>query len=130
MGKMMRVAIAGLVAANVLALAPQALARGGDRVERRGRCSAGHVWKLKAQTEDGNKLEVEFEVDVNRSGHKWRVVLKDNGVQVASGYRITQPPSGSFEFEKLIRNRPGTDRIQARGRSLVTGEVCNASLSI
>ena len=130
MGKVMRLAIAGLVAANVMAVAPQALAKDGDRVERRGTCSAGSEWKLKAKTEDGNKLEVEFEVDVNRNGHRWNIVLKDNGRLVGKGSRVTQAPSGSFEFRRLINNQRGIDRIQALGRSQRTGEVCKATLSI
>jgi hypothetical protein len=88
------------------------------------------VWKLKVQPEDGNRLEVEFEVDVNRNGHKWKVVLRDNGLRVASGFRFTRAPSGSFEFRKLIHNRAGTDTIRAVGRSLRTGEVCSGTASI
>lgn len=129
MGKMMRLAIAGLVAANIVAVAPHAFAKGG-RVVKTGRCSARSVWKLKLQPEDGNRLQVEFEVDVNRNGHKWNVFLKDNGKLVAKGSRFTRAPSGSFEFRKLIVNRPGTDRIRAQGRSQVTGEVCKGAASI
>src|SRR5262245_54133931 len=68
--------------AGVLAVAAPAHAQGGSgsgAVERRGGCSAGAVWKLKAKFDDG-RIETEFEVDSNRVGQAWRVRIVDNGV--------------------------------------------------
>ena len=68
----------------VLGAAPAAEARGGgDRVEvrRSGSCSAGAHWTLKSKQDDG-ALETELEVDSDRAGQRWSVVLRDNGHQV------------------------------------------------
>jgi hypothetical protein len=103
---------------------------GGDndaRVIKRGDCSGASNWKLKAKPDDGG-LEVEFEVDQNRSGVKWNVVLRRNGKTVARGSRTTVGRSGSFEFERKIGNPAGKDRIS--GVATRSGETCRAALSI
>ena len=123
------IAIAALAAALLVA-APAALA-GNDRdreVIRTGNCSAGSNWKLKANNEDG-RIEVEFEVDQNRVGRRWRVTLVQNGRTVFSGIRRTLTPSGSFEVRRILPNRPGPDRITGRARALSGGETCRGSLS-
>ena len=123
------IAIAALAAALLVA-APAALA-GNDRdreVIRTGNCSAGSNWKLKAKNEDG-RIEVEFEVDQNRVGRRWRVTLVQNGRTVFSGIRRTLAPSGSFEARRILPNRPGADRITGRARALSGSETCRGSLS-
>ncbi|HET9215205.1 MAG TPA: hypothetical protein VFN93_10675, partial [Gaiellaceae bacterium] len=68
--------LALLTATVLLAAAAPAAAKDDDReVIRRGGCSGASDWKLKAKNDDG-RIEVEFEVDQNRSGHRWRVVLR------------------------------------------------------
>ena len=94
-----------------------------------GTCSQGATWKLKAKTDDG-RLEVELEVDSNRVGQSWSVRLKDNGVLVWSGTRTTLAPSGSFEVERRIANRAGTDTITAYARHAASGQTCSARLVI
>ena len=112
-----------------LASAP-ALAKDGDgRVLVRGDCSARTDWKLKAKPDDAT-LEVEFEVDSNRSGQRWTWSIRHDGTVVASGRRTTQPPSGSFSVERTVRDAPGTHRISATARNLRTGETCRASLRV
>jgi hypothetical protein len=123
------IAIAALAAALLVA-APAALA-GNDRdreVIRTGNCSAGTDWKLKAKLDDG-RLEVEFEVDQNRVGRRWRVTIVQNGRVVFSGIRRTLAPSGSFEARRLLANRAGADRIVASARALAGGETCRGALS-
>ena len=121
-------ALALLAAATAL-MVPPALAKDGDgRVIKRGNCTGASDWKLKAKPDDG-RLEVEFEVDQNRNDVRWRVRIRRNGNTVARGVRFTQPPSGSFEFERKIANPAGTDRISAVARR-ANGETCRGSLRI
>jgi hypothetical protein len=119
----------GIVAA--LALVPAALAGGSKdrpRVIKRGACSASSTWKLKAKSDDG-RIEVEFEVDQNRVGKRWRVTIVRNGSAVFSGIRRTLAPSGSFEVRRLLADSAGSDRIVARARALAGGETCRGSIS-
>ena len=80
------IVVTGIVGA-LLALAPAALAKDGD-VRVAGTCTKASSSKLKLSREDAG-TEVEFEVDQNRNGVRWRVVLFRNGTQVASRVRVT-----------------------------------------
>jgi hypothetical protein len=104
--------------------------RGGDRTEVRvaGSCSAGSTAKLKAKPDDG-RLEAEFEVDQNRNGVTWRVVIRRNGSVAVNTRAVTRSPSGSFSVERKIADGSGSDRITARATS-PSGEVCTARLTI
>jgi len=108
-----------------------AQAKGGhDReVRRAGHCSAATVWKVKAKHDDG-RIEVEVEIDSNRSGQRWSVAIADNGARVFTGSRRTHAPSGSFEVERKIANRAGTDRITALARNARTGERCYGGVAL
>ncbi len=108
-----------------LLLAPPALAKDGD-IEVAGSCTRATTSELKLSEEDGG-IEVEFEVDQNRNGVQWRVVLFRNGQQVGSRVRVTRGPSGSFEARFVTGNRPGADRFVARATRV--GERCSASAS-
>ena len=114
-----------LVAALIPSVAP---ARDNPGVIKTGKCSNGAGWKLKAKPED-RRLEVEFEVDQNVSGRRWNVVLKHNGAVFFRGARITRPPSGSFEINRRVGDRAGTDRIAATARA-AAGGTCRAALGI
>ena len=111
-------------------LATSAAARGGgdDRVIRTGSCSGSADWKLKTKTDDG-RLEVEWEVDSNRSGQTWRVRIRDNGVLVVKTRATTGGRSGSFSIERKIANRAGSDVIVARSRNLASGQLCVGRLT-
>jgi hypothetical protein len=115
-----------LFAAALLAV-PAAVAKGGHSGARsvRGTCSQQSTSKLKVSREDRG-IEVEFQVDQNRSGVPWKVALRRNGSRVASFTAKTRAPSGSFEIRRLIANGPGADRISARA-TRASGEVCSAS---
>ena len=113
------------LAGAALALAPAALAKDGD-VRVAGTCSAASTSKLKLSGEDG-RIEVEFEVDQNRNGFRWRVVLLRNGQQVAQRARVTRGPSGSFEARFVTSAGVGADRFVARATR--SGEVCSARAS-
>ena len=100
---------------------------GGERVVKRGHCSRGAAWTLKVKQDDA-ALEVEFEVDQNRIGRRWRVTLLRNGTRFFRGIRVTRAPSGSFSVER--RTRAGaTNRVVATARSLASGETCRAVAS-
>lgn len=130
MRKLLALAVIG-VAALALIVAPAASAKGGDdrEVIKRGGCTGASTWKLKLKFDDG-RIETEFEVDQNRIGKRWRVVLRQDGVLRFRRIRTTRPPSGSFEIERHLRNTRGKDRIVARARALGSGEVCRGVATI
>jgi hypothetical protein len=115
----------GLVLGLALLSAPAAVAKDAD-VIRTGACTGASDWKLKLSPEDG-RIEVEFEVDQNRVGDTWRVVMRRNGVVFFTGNRVAQAPSGSFEVRRVISNPAGPDTIVARATNLRTGEVCRGA---
>jgi hypothetical protein len=124
---------AAVLAAAGLAAAPSAGAGsdgdGGNEVIKRGGCTAASTWKLKAKHDDG-RIETEFEVDQNRVGKRWRVVLRQDGRVVFRGIRTTRAPSGSFEVRRFLRHTAGSDRIVGRARALATGEICRGVVTI
>jgi hypothetical protein len=103
---------------------------GGDNgdVRRTGTCTGSSEAKIKLSREDG-RIEVEFEVDQNRNGVRWAIVLRQRGVIVFTGSRTTHGPSGSFELRRLLNDRAGADRITARATS-PSGELCRASATL
>jgi hypothetical protein len=107
-----------------LAVAPAAPAKRGD-VRVQGTCSGSSSSKLKL-SEEGGRIEVEFEVDQNRNGVEWTVSLRHNGTRVFRGTRTTKPPSGSFELRRVIANASGDDNVRARAVT-GSGERCIAS---
>jgi hypothetical protein len=107
-------------------LTPAAEASGGGaRVIKTGSCSGSADWKLKAKHDDG-RLEVEFEVDSNRTGQTWAVRVSDNGHRVFSGRRTTHGRSGSFSLELRPANRAGT----IRARATHAGQTCAGTVRI
>jgi hypothetical protein len=120
---MKRAVVAAIGALLVLAVAAPASAKDGD-VLVTGSCTASSTSKLKLSEENG-RIEVELEVDQNRNGVRWNVVLRRNGQRVARLTRTTRPPSGSFEARIVAANRAGNDVISGRATS-PTGEVCTA----
>jgi hypothetical protein len=117
--------------ASVAAIAPTATAvakHGDDDATVRGTCSKGSTAKIKAKHDDG-RIETEFEVDQNRNGVRWKVVLRRNGRVAASTTRTTRAPSGSFELRRLLSDGAGTDRITAKATS-PSGETCTARISV
>jgi hypothetical protein len=110
-----------LTAALAVAVAPLASAKDGD-VLVRGTCTKASTSKLKLSEENG-RVEIEFEVDQNRNGVRWNVVLRRNGLVVRRAVRITRAPSGSFELRALS----GHGRITATATRV--GETCRAAAS-
>jgi hypothetical protein len=119
--------ILSALALGTLSTAP-AFAK-GTKVTSRGACTLSSTSKLKV-SHDAGAIETEFEVDSNRVGQRWNVVIKDNGATAFSGVRVTTAPSGSFTVARRIPNRAGTDRIVATAKNVATGERCVARASI
>ena len=129
MPRLATIALAALVAVVALTAAMPAAAKSDKEVMRVGNCTGSADWKLKLDFDDG-RIETEFEVDQNRNGQPWRVVLKRDGNRFFRGIRTTRAPSGSFEVERRVRNGAGRDRIVARAVNLRSGQVCRAAASI
>jgi hypothetical protein len=128
MKRILGVALAGALVLTVAGAAP-AFAKGDGDVERRGSCSSGTEWKLKLSPEDGG-LEVEYEVDSNVNGQRWKVKLFQDGDRIFRGTRTTQGPSGSFELRVVTSDGAGTDAFRAVAKNPSTGETCRGSASI
>ncbi|HSK17134.1 MAG TPA: hypothetical protein VK915_13335, partial [Gaiellaceae bacterium] len=108
MRKIAAAGLAGVVATLALAAVAPAAAGGAGEVRRSGSCTGASTWKLKLKKDDG-RIETEFEVDQNKVGKRWKVVLKHNGVRYFKGIRTTVAPSGSFEVERRVDDVAGTD---------------------
>ena len=126
----MRKAVGAALGTLVLALAglavvPVAAAKDGD-VRVAGTCTRSSTAKIKLSEENG-RIEVEFEVDQNRNGVRWAVVLRRNGQVIRRTTRVTRGPSGSFELRALAANGAGADRIS--GVATRRGESCRAAAS-
>ncbi len=127
-GKIVKVALAAALVLTVAGAAAPAGAKAGD-VIKRGSCSASSDWKLKLSPEDSG-IEVEFEVDSNKSGETWAVKLFQNGDKIFSGKRKTGGASDSFEVRKVANDTSGTDSFTARAVNASTGETCVGKASI
>ena len=118
---------AGAIAAlGLLATAAPIAAKDGDVIVR-GKCTKASTSKLKLSEEDG-RIEIELEVDQNRSGVRWAVTLRRQSQVVLRTTRVTRAPSGSFEVRRVVADLVGPDLISARATS-ASGEVCTASVT-
>jgi hypothetical protein len=107
-------------------VAPASASGGGGDVRTSGACSGSAHWKLKAKPDDG-RIEVEGEVDSNRSGQLWSWTFKHNGSISASGSKSTSGVSGSFEVRRRMANLAGTDHFVFRATH--RGQVCRGTIA-
>jgi hypothetical protein len=127
-----RTALAAIAAAaltlplGVVAPAMASHGGGGDDVRTSGGCSGSAHWKLKAKPDDG-RIEVEGEIDSNKSGQVWTWKLKHNGSVSAKGSKKTGGASGSFEVERRMANLAGQDHFVFRAEH--RGQVCRGTIS-
>ena len=120
-------AAASVLTASAFAATPaSASGNDDDRVIKTGSCTGSADWKLKVKTDDG-KLEVEGEVDSNTAGQKWAWRFKDNGKVVAKGSSRTSGRSGSFDVERKIADKAGTDRVVFR--ATYAGQTCRGVIA-
>jgi hypothetical protein len=87
--------------------------RGRHDVRVAGSCGRGASAELRLKADDG-RIEVEFEVDHDRVGAFWRVVLVHERRVVWRGTVRTKKPSGSFDVERRVRDLPGADTLSVR----------------
>jgi hypothetical protein len=128
MNKTLIATTALLTVAGVGVVVP-AQASGRDDVRRSGSCSGTTDWKIKAKPDDG-RIEVEAEIDSNRTGQSWRWTLRHDGRVAASGRATTHGPSGSFEVHRRTGNSPGTDAFRFTARNPASGETCVARVRL
>jgi diketogulonate reductase-like aldo/keto reductase len=122
----MKKIVFALATAFVL-LVPAGIASAGQNdVIREGSCGNASDWKLKVSPDDAG-LEVEFEVDQNVSGDRWRVKIRQDGDLAFRGTRTTLGASGSFTVRIVENDTAGSDVFRARARNLSTDEVCVGS---
>ncbi len=115
--------VAVLAALALMSAGAPAVAANEDDVIVRGNCSKRADYKLKASEENG-RIEIEGEVDSNRSGQVWRWKMWHNGSLTSKGKRRTKPPSGSFEVRRVIVDLGGTDWCTFRARNIRSREIC------
>ena len=116
-----------LTTAATLLCAPTALADDADVVER-GSCSGSTDWKVGAGPDDG-RIEVEGEVDSNRSGQSWRWRIVHNGSVSFRGTKETAGASGSFEVRRRLVDADGDDTVVWRARNRASDDVCRGKLT-
>jgi hypothetical protein len=127
--KLKTTAIATALVAST-AFASSAVAGDDDNeIRQAGSCTDASSSKIKVKPDDG-RIEVEFEVDQNRTGDVWKVKIKNNGSKVFKGSATTRGPSGSFEIERKIADQSGSDAIKASAKNKSTGERCSASATL
>ncbi len=129
MNKRTFVLMLALASALVVVGSSTAGGGGGPRVVKQGTCSGSATSKLKLKPDNG-KIEVEFEVDQNANGRKWRVTLKRNGHRFFRGVRTTHAPSGSFTVNRRANNGSGSDKIVATATNLSSGQTCRAAATL
>ena len=125
-------AAATAMGAATLAASP-ALAHSSDHDDdretiRTGQCTGSTDWKLKAKSDDGG-IEVEAEIDSNRTGQAWRWVIRHNGSVSGRGTSVTTGRSGSFDVERRMTDLSGTDRFVLRATNPASGEACRGVLA-
>jgi hypothetical protein len=97
---------------------------GRGEVRVAGVCGSGATSKLRLRSGDDG-IEVRFEVDHNRAGVVWRVVLVHERRIAWKGAARTTRPSGSFEVRQTLQDLPGADAVTAQAWG-PRGLVCRA----
>jgi hypothetical protein len=97
-------------------------AGGAGRRDPRGSCTGRSDRKLRLSPDDG-RIEVEFEVDQNLVGDRWRVGIRHDGDVAFRTTRTTHTARGSFEARNGRVEHPGSDAFRARAEP-VDREVC------
>ena len=116
-----------LSSAVLLSSAVPALAKGGHDVRTSGACQGVAHWKMQASSEDAG-IEVQAEVDSNRSGQTWNWSLTHNGSAAGSGTRRTAGASHSFDVRLVTGNRAGTDTFVFTAHRPGTSQTCRGTV--
>lgn len=121
-------AVAGVTGVLVTGAVP-ALAKDGDVVAARGKCSGDSKTGI-VLWQDHRAIKVAFTVKQGVIGDTWKVRILQNGHPIFRGHQTTLPPDGSFVVRTLARNTLGTDFFRAGARNPGTGEGCVARAAI
>lgn len=115
-------------------LAVASAAAASDGKDRRGEvrvsgsCTAAATSKLKLKSRDGG-IELEFEVDHDRAGTRWRIAIVHERRVAWRGAATTAGPSGSFSVERRLPDLLGPDTVTARA-SGPQGVTCRATATL
>lgn len=121
---LLKLAAGAILVGGLLAVPPSVLAKDRQDVRIVGACSRASTSELKLSSEDA-RIEVEFEVDQNRAGVRWTVVVRRNGRVVQRAVKVTRRPSGSFTARLVTGNSAGAERFTATATRV--GESCRAA---
>jgi hypothetical protein len=125
-----KLALAACVAL-ALALGAAAPALGsddGDDARVKGTCGKGVTSELRLRAEDG-AISVEFRLDSNHRGQRWRLVLVHERRVVWRGRKRTRSGSGSFRIRRSVPDFSGVDQVSVRA-SGPGGNTCQAGTSV
>ena len=103
-------------------------ARDDDDARVKGTCGRGVTSQLRLRAEDG-AISVEFELDSNRGGQRWRLVLVHERRVVWRGRARTRSGSGSFRIRRSVPDFSGVDQVSVRA-SGPGGNTCQATTSV
>lgn len=117
----------------LLAFAPgatQARDGGGDRpqVLAPGACGHGARSWLRLRGRD-SAIAMDFEVDENRAGRRWKIVVVHERRVAWRGWGRTHAPSGSFSLEQRVADWPGPDQVMVRAVG-PRGITCQATATL
>ncbi len=116
----------------LVAAAPSAWASDDEdddrEVRARGTCTGSATTKLRLKTDDG-RIEAELEVDQNRSGVRWRIVLVHERRVAWRGSARTSGSSGSLSVDRRLPDLPGFDTVSARATA-PGGLACRVSATL
>ena len=107
-----------------LRLAAGRVAADDDRGRVEFRCSRGSEAELRVRVR-GSQIRVELDIDVERPGGAWRVILLH---ERRTAFRGTLRPgsSGSIRLRRTVPNWFGTDTVTVRATA-ARGETCRAT---
>jgi hypothetical protein len=99
-----------------------------DRVELRGKCSAGSAWRLRVRAED-RQLRIEFRIEPRLRTGLWQVIVLHER-RIALRRTLRAPDGGgSLELRTTVPDWWGTDSIVIRATGPRT-EICRASATV
>ena len=126
--RLLSTTVAVICAALVLPLAAPA-DDGDDRKEVRvaGACTGSSRASLRLRADDGS-IRVEFEVDTDRVGATWNVIVLHER-RIAFRATVRSGSSGSVKLQRTLPDWFGTDRIVIRATG-PRGASCRASASV
>ena len=121
---------AALTTAGALLAVPTAVlvaAPAHADVDREGRCGAG-TYDFSVDRE-GRGFEVSADLDNQRPGSRWKIVVREDGRVIANITRRADR-EGDVELDRFTRNTAGTDRFVMRATPIGGGAGCSASITV